>query len=128
MWLVAQEACLTQNQLGEGLHYAPGVLCVTGDEENSSDLYLHCPVASQIWSLIMNLFKPYHASYSERTPYHLEDSVCWILWKERNARCFEGKSRYYTKELDAYGSSFWCNLQDVKDENSLVGFIDSLYG
>lgn len=53
--------------------------------------------------------------------------VCWVIWKERNDKCFEGitnaveKLKYKCMWLLA----FWCNLLYVKDEHKILDFIET---
>ena len=54
--------------------------------------------------------------------------VCWVLWKERDARCFDGKSKIIQKInfMCLWVLGLWCKLLEVKDEDSMLEFIDSL--
>lgn len=54
--------------------------------------------------------------------------MCWAIWKEKNARCFEGKTETILeiKFKCIWLLAFWYTLQDVKDEHSKLEFIDSL--
>lgn len=54
--------------------------------------------------------------------------VCWVIRKERNARCFEGIIEAIKKIKYTYlwFLGFWCYLEEVKDEKTRLDFIDTL--
>lgn len=54
--------------------------------------------------------------------------ICGSIWKGRNGKCFEGKS-FSVQQLrsNCLGLfAFWCNLHDVRNEDCMSDFIDSL--
>ncbi|KAG5621101.1 hypothetical protein H5410_006319 [Solanum commersonii] len=78
-------------------------------EENGSHLFLHSSCARQLWSLFISLFgrscvmlqsvqellaswgikgrsRPMNKLWNAIPP-----CICWVVWWERNFRCFEGK-------------------------------------
>lgn len=58
MWLVASNACIKHINLQRWgvIIFSRCFFCST-EVESGSHLFLHCPVASQIWSLLLNLFR-----------------------------------------------------------------------
>lgn len=55
--------------------------------------------------------------------------VCRIICKERSARCFERKivAIQKIKQTCLWFLAFWCNLQDVNNDNSVLDFTASLH-
>ena len=76
--------------------------------ENMGHLLLHCPIASELWSLVFCVFglhwvmpkrvKDLLASWQGSFGLHrnvviwkmVPHCVMWCIWREKNARSFEG--------------------------------------
>ena len=79
--------------------------------ESVDHLFLHCPVASELWDMVFGLFGVYWvmpmsavgllACWQGRFGHHHNGDIwmvvphclLWCIWKERNNRCFEDSKR-----------------------------------
>ena len=75
--------------------------------ESVDHLFLHCPVALELWNMVFGLFGVYQvmplsvvglfACWQGRFGHHRNGDIwtvvphclLWCIWKERNSRCFE---------------------------------------
>ncbi|KAJ3701224.1 hypothetical protein LUZ61_004929 [Rhynchospora tenuis] len=109
LWLLLQDRLLTQQNLN--IRNWPAIescICCTGNIlETSSHLFVHCPFARSIWDIsqiCLNL--PFLCFPLDIKSFWLENrsrlrqpwdtiwaAVTWTLWKERNNRIFNGKSK-----------------------------------
>ncbi|CAN1146990.1 Putative ribonuclease H protein At1g65750 [Linum perenne] len=95
-------------------------LCV--DIPESLDHILrHCPLAEQVWSRTLppaNLFDFFSLDLGEWWKRYIGDGnlsivfgfTCWLLWKARNERIFEGKSVTVHEILEQ--GRFWLNASN----------------
>ena len=81
------------------------------NSETINHLFLHCPVALELWDMVFGLFgvcwvMPFSvvgllACWQGRFGCHRNGDIwmvvphclMWCIWKERNSRCFEDKER-----------------------------------
>lgn len=121
--LVVLEKVLTVDKLKSRGMQMPNRCYMCGcNEETALHLFLHCPVSHNLWSFIMNRFNkcwPLPASMSDlvvmwdeenisglsdkgRIPWRCSPIVlCWFIWMERNARCFDRKGITNSKLLES---------------------------
>ena len=104
-------------------------------EETSNCLLLHCPAAQELWSVVfillgvlwvmpsgmLDLLASWQARFGRGnrviwnvTPHYL----MWCLWRERNARIFEGCK----KSIPDYKLSFLKALFEWMNASSLFSF------
>ena len=81
------------------------------NSESVDHLFLHCPVALELWDMVFGLFGVYwvmpmfviglFACWEGRFGFHCNGYIwkvvphclMWCIWKERNSRCFEDNER-----------------------------------
>ena len=81
------------------------------NSESVDHLFLHCPVALELWDMVFGLFGVYwvmpmfviglFACWQGRFGLHhngyiwkvVPHYLMWCIWKERNSRCFEDNER-----------------------------------
>lgn len=146
-WLVAREACLTQDNLQRrGFLLCSRCLLCGRDLETNSHLFLHCPITSQLWQLFLNivglrwtmpattleLLKSWNnmgGVVSQKTWWRLIPACVWgTVWTERNSRVFE--DRYNTLQNVKMNCIllfyFWCKERHVENTESLVDMLGFL--
>ena len=114
------------------------------NSETINHLFLHCPVALELWDMVFGLFgvcwvMPFSvvgllACWQGRFGRHRNGDIwmvvplclMWCIWKKRNSRCFEDKERsmpdlkllFFRTLLDWF--SVWRNHQF----SSILDFLD----
>ena len=81
------------------------------NSESVDHLFLHCPVASELWDMVFGLFGVswvmplsvvgLFGCWQGRFGHHCNGDIwkvvplclMWCIWKERNSRCFEDIER-----------------------------------
>ncbi|CAN4128024.1 unnamed protein product [Withania somnifera] len=114
--------------------------------ENPGHPFLHCEVASDLWSLFMCISglkwvtpqsarEAYLSSCSRRVDKSFKYiwrmiPVCifWSIWIERNRRCFYGVSTPISSlKAKCIASLFsWSNLSPINTADQLLDFISTL--
>jgi len=146
-WLVAREACLTQENLRRrGFHLCSRCCMCGAAGEDNSHLFLHCPITGQLWQLFLNLvglrwsmpatscelLKCWNyngGAVRQKKSWELVPAcIWWTIWKERNYRIFEDKSNPVQKvKMNCILLFlFWCKENYVEETESLVDMIGSL--
>jgi hypothetical protein len=106
MWLVAQDAILTKDNMIRR-HWQGGPSCYfCGEPKNRGYLFFTCPVAKVVWGIFAlcfhqntrpNSYAQYWAWVSTalsggQNVYVLGlAAICWAIWKARNNTCFNKK-------------------------------------
>jgi hypothetical protein len=113
--------------------------------ESITHLFLHCPVASELWSLIFSIFGVQWVMPSGvmallacwrnglgqsrnieiwRAAPHC---VLWCIWGERNSRCFEDKERNLLeiKNMLIHSLKEWSAAANLVPHSSTIDFLDS---
>ena len=112
VWTAALGKCLTIDNLRKRnvciLDWCYMCKC---NSESVDHLFLHCPVASELWDMVFGLFEVnwvmplsvvgLFACWQGRFGRHRNGDIwkviplclMWCIWKERNSRCFEDIER-----------------------------------
>ena len=112
VWTAALGKCLTIDNLRKRkiciLNWCYMCNC---NCESVDHLFLHCPVALELWNMVFSLFGVYwvmplsavglFACWQGRFGHHrngdlwrvVPHCLLWCIWKERNSRCFEDIER-----------------------------------
>ncbi|KAF3653304.1 putative transcription elongation factor SPT5 -like protein 1 [Capsicum annuum] len=96
-WLLAKEAVLMHDNLRKRDIILVTHCCLCGEvAETVSHLFLHCRITDQLWKIFINL------RGIQWMPGNIVDTlsracIWWTIWKERNSRSFENKSRSLQK-------------------------------
>lgn len=105
-WLVAKRACLTYESMQKkGINIALRCILCKKALETSKHFFLLCEATAQVWELFSL------ANMNWSMPENKVDLLsCWIIWKERNQRIFQGKEcsvqNIKWKLITTLG--FWC--------------------
>ncbi|WMV54585.1 hypothetical protein MTR67_047970 [Solanum verrucosum] len=146
VWLTIRRACLTHEVLqGKRMQICSRCFMCDQDAESNFHLFLHCKTATKLWDMFLNILgvswvMPKStmellncwkgiSSRGSKENWWMTIPACiwWTLWKERNTRCFEGKSSNIQK-IQSQSLSllyFWCK-QELGDIVALVDFIGNL--
>ena len=108
LWTAAMGKILTTENLRKRRLVVIDWCCMCKrDGESVAHLLLHCPIASDLWGLVFSMFgvdwvMPRDVmellfcwpQFPQRVPGNIWNIIphclTWILWRERNARIFEG--------------------------------------
>ena len=111
--------------------------------ESVDHLFLHCPFASDLWSMVLDLFEVswvmphtilgllwcWQGSFGHHQNIYIWSIIphclLWCLWRERNSRCFEDTER----SIPDLKLLFFRTLRDwlfALQDKSFPSFIDSL--
>lgn len=146
-WLLVRKACLTLEILQRrGIQTSSTCFLCQQEEETNEHLFLHCVITRQLWQLFIALAgivwvmpkdtiglicswnsirgRTCHKEWWKIVP----ACIWWTVWKERNARCFEGESSSTQKIKSSCISlfHFLCKEQLIGDVESLLDLFDSL--
>ena len=110
IWLLAKESVLTHDNLNKGKFQLCSRCFFYGEQvETISHLFLLCKWTEQLWRMFINLRKinwvkpgsirgvlnswngDGNAAAKEERWKIVSACIWWIVWKERNQRCFEDK-------------------------------------
>lgn len=120
IWTCYLDEILTLNHLqNRGWHLANRYTLCKEEEELTDHLFIHCPMAKEMWYLFISHFQSawvFPLSFNNlisrwevwgignfyQDIWHaLPGAFCWGLWRERNNEIFEDKSRSFA-ELRIY--------------------------
>lgn len=145
-WLVGSNKCLTLDRLAHRGWNVPNrcVLCKQ-DAEIVDHLFIHCFVARSLWMLLFNMFGIHWvlplstfdllvdwwfkggSKKAKVIWYMAPHSILWCIWKERNARTFDGveKSTIELKSSFVKPLFMWFSSYSNTRNLSFVEFIES---
>lgn len=115
------------------------------DGETIYHLLFHCPVARELWHMVLSLFEVHRvmpssfkellASWMGKFSRHkfsviwsmIPYCIMWSLWQERNAQTFEGSKRLFQDlKFSLLQALFkWKNALEVFSFSSLPELLDS---
>lgn len=137
MWLVFHNAILTKDNLVKRKWKGNKTCFFCNNDETIDHIFFECIVARYVWSMVAFVFgvkcRPnsleqfwfWASSYIQSAKhFHMVglSSVCWAIWKTRNAVCFESKRIKCPTNLVCYISSFlsyWADLQKPGNQAQL---------
>lgn len=148
-WLVAHEACLTQeNLMRRGWIMCSRCYLCEKACESVDHLFLQCEFTWLVWSMftanfgilwaspkkfrnILECWEPACPEASLKKFWRdIPLSIAWTIWKERNNRCFKGKKEQlqYVKYNCLHYLYYWkdgnvvMNFHDMPDMLDRLGF------
>ncbi|KAL4191383.1 hypothetical protein AMTRI_Chr07g29630 [Amborella trichopoda] len=112
-------------------------------EESNPHLFIHCSLAQDLWSLLVQLFgfqwvtpplvtvliSSYHVPYWPKAGRTLWKAAMaatiWVIWLERNARIFQGRKKEVPTLFHKVTSLviFWASNHKVFSEISVNTFL-----
>ena len=111
--------------------------------ESVNHLFLHCPVAMDLWPMVLGLFgvswvmpqsiMELLAYWQDKLGRHQNGHIwlifphclMWCLWRERNSRCFENNERYIP-DLKLFFFRISLNWLVALQNQSFTYFLDFL--
>lgn len=147
VWLVIRKACLTHEALQKrGMQFYSRCFMCEQKAEVNNHLFIHCKAASKLWNMFlcilgvswvmpkttMELLNSWtrtgNKGKSEDWWKTIPACIWWTLWKERNARCFEGQNDSFQKiEMKCLSLLFfWCKQELVGESIEMVDFKGNL--
>ena len=112
VWTAALGKCLTIDNIRKRkVWILDWCYMCKGNGESVDHLFLHCPIAMDLWSMVLGLFgvtwvMPHtvlgllwrcQGSFSRHRKGYIWSIIphclLWCLWRERNSRCFEDIER-----------------------------------
>lgn len=106
LWLLIRQRVLTQTNLQRrGFALASQCLLCKESVEDIEHLFCRCPVTSQVWDyfrpsqdassrgtvgeILLNWCPQNSSLHGTLIRSFIPHALVWLLWKERNARCFD---------------------------------------
>ena len=145
-WIALNESCLTQNNLNRrGFQLVNRCYLCMENEETVNHLFLHCPVATNLWNMFYCLsglkwvmpqnLRDAQMSWSlwrvdktiKKIWLMISAAIFWCLWNERNCRCFDGIStpNHFLKAKCLLNLFCWTKLANVISTDQLMDFVSS---
>lgn len=146
-WIAIQEACLTQDNLIKRSFQFPNrcYMC-RQDAETTNHLLLHCSVVYDIWCMFYSIFglswvmpqitkeavevwSSWKVGKSIKKIWNMIPAcIFWIVWAERNRRCFDGLSTSHRAlKAKCFLLLFClCKLSPVNSPELFLDFVSSL--
>jgi len=147
VWLLIRKACLTHEALQKrGMHICSRCFMCEHEAEVNNHLFIHCQTATRLWNTFLCSLRiswvmpkttlevlnswPGVGSRGKKEEWWKLIPACiwWSIWKERNARCFEGQKINFQRIKTNCNSLlfFWCKQDLVGDGVELVDFLGNL--
>lgn len=146
-WTALQDACLTQDNLRKrSFQIANRCYMCQNNEETNNHLFLHCPVAADVWNMFLSLFgfnwvmpQSTKEAFRNWNTWKVDitikqiwrmipASIFWCLWAERNMKCFDGVSTpiHSIKARCLMFLFSWHKLSPVDTPDSFLNFVSTL--